>query len=441
MIDAQHYSTDALTLEQEMDMTELNEALISLNLPTGGSKKVRAKRIAEKMREISWYDPKNPNKNYSIDVKGVPRKLEYDPDRHDYGSFLNYLVDRYTDLEVPPWYLRYVETARDIAIEIIKKSTKKFLNKQYFLDGAYQGFTLLHACCGLTMNYFMNIADMPLNSHIKGLVRIDYVDLVAGYYQNERVAGIDKDFIILLVRNGADMFKKDAVGVTPHDVLYGYYDYIQREKKEGSRFDDEFMNLDLSLSEKVEVYKRCTRDEKKFLDFIDKPIQKLQALFRGNKKRLDLNAKGIMTKKTKRKHWSKLKRELLKEGFGDVEIKDFYDNHYMKSSSSSTRGKSKKYDRMLKRVQWPVIKRELVAVGIPSNLIDEYYRNELMEYGPGSHTTSERREGEKKPRDWSPIKSEPSSSYLEDIVDQHGVPMKPKSKKGKKSKKKSKKKS
>ena len=43
----------------------------------------------------------------------------------------------------------------------------------------------------------------------------------------------------------------------------------------------------------------------------------------------------------------------------------------------------------------------------------------------------------KEPKDWSPLKSQPSPSDLEE----YGVPMKPKSKKGKKSKKKKKEKS
>ena len=46
------FSTDALTLEKEMGMTELKEALESFDLASTGSRKDRAKRLAEKMREM-----------------------------------------------------------------------------------------------------------------------------------------------------------------------------------------------------------------------------------------------------------------------------------------------------------------------------------------------------------------------------------------------------
>ena len=46
------FSTDALTLEKEMGMAELKEALESFDLVATGSRKDRAKRLAEKMREM-----------------------------------------------------------------------------------------------------------------------------------------------------------------------------------------------------------------------------------------------------------------------------------------------------------------------------------------------------------------------------------------------------
>eukprot|EP01043_Picozoa_sp_COSAG02_P004594 COSAG02_NODE_121_length_35326_cov_25.450819_26_plen_557_part_00 len=46
------FSTDALTLEKSMGMAELKEALESYDLQSTGSRKDRAKRLAEKMREM-----------------------------------------------------------------------------------------------------------------------------------------------------------------------------------------------------------------------------------------------------------------------------------------------------------------------------------------------------------------------------------------------------
>jgi hypothetical protein len=46
------FGTDALQLEKGMSMTELKDALESFDLPSTGSRKDRAKRLAEKMREM-----------------------------------------------------------------------------------------------------------------------------------------------------------------------------------------------------------------------------------------------------------------------------------------------------------------------------------------------------------------------------------------------------
>ena len=330
----------------------------------------------------------------------------------DHGSFLNYLVSEtpYNLCFHPGLGYNYdfkgceplLENRFSLAKEIVKKSTKNFLNKEYKLkrwDNTDSKFSLLHIVCGLTIGLYKNklsqwaeLMRTPLQANPNTVqwymdkyeeIKLIYHEDFKTYKKGKKVEigyGLHMkqydifhknhlDLINEIIKKGGDMHKKDFKGVTPIDILYGWLSFLINGDEDAERGGDfQFMNLDMSPDERVDLFSRCDeidfgsndfynqgghtkhasiREIQKLLTRCD-PVVAIQKLFRGNKIRLGLNEIGKMTKKTKQKHWGEIEKILKQDGIDKKSIKEFHDNHYMKSSSSSTKRKYKKYDKMLK---------------------------------------------------------------------------------------------
>ena len=274
------------------------------------------------MVDISWYDSRNYNGPYDIELENY--HLEYNPSDTpdggiDCGSLLNYLIsgcegkicdgDYRHDVTIP------------LAIEIIKISSIEFLNKQYSRRNSEMNgnFTALHLACGLSVHFYASF-DAGHRVYKKGIVPVEA----------HEIQEIDDILIRSLIEKGADINRKDSKGVTPFDVLYAVFDSDQRDEwgESGSE-----INFNLTDDERKNVYQKCSKKMKELLDFCKIPTPSLYAI------QIQKVIRGIQSRKktavTKRptlfmlkKAWPEVLKSLIDNGMAKKEIKKFRDEDY-----------------------------------------------------------------------------------------------------------------